>query len=178
LTVLAATAAILAGCSGEGEMLSGAQAELAGAIRENLPLDDPGTPESVDQDDVDCVADSVAGVFPDERIDELGLIEAATADLGSDLALTADERTQVADGIAACIDLEQLMVDVMVGDGEVSPDSASCMVDNVPQGFYRDSLAAVVLGARPPEQTIEDQTALIEALEACLTDEERDLIGI
>jgi hypothetical protein len=178
LTGLLLTAAACGNDDGD-ETLSDSQADLAAGLLENF---DATSAEAggIDQEDADCVANSIASVFSDERIDELGLTrEAASAtDFNFDgTNLTEEEQAGVTAAMTTCINFEQLLVDSFNESGEVSEESVACLLDQLPEGYYEDRLAAGLFGGGETGPADEDFAVLTEALTQCLSEEELGGIG-
>jgi hypothetical protein len=181
MILLTGLALLTAACAGDEASDSGSlsdqQVALADMIRDNLAVDDPAAPASLEQEDVDCAADSVAAAFSDERIAELGLDSAAAAAGLDTAALTAEERAAVTGALDGCIDFDQLIVETATAGGEISEESVTCIADAVPEEFYQDVQIALALGSDTDQLDQTDVASVTESLFGCLSAEELSQLG-
>ena len=118
--------------------LTANQQELADAIFTAL-LEDDEFPAGVTEDQIRCLGESVAGVFSDDRLGELGVnvadLAAAYAEmgilaLGDNYDITDDEMPQVVDKSLECIDWRTILAETIALEG-ISADQASCIASEI-----------------------------------------------
>jgi len=118
--------------------LSSAQQDIADAISIAM-LEDDERPTAMTEGQVRCLGDSVAGVFSDERIAELGVngaqlvqayVDRGTFALGDDYGITDDEASEVVDQVLDCLDWRLVLAESIAAEG-LPEEQASCFVSEI-----------------------------------------------
>lgn len=153
---------------------STAQQEVADAIF-TVMLEDAERPPAVTPDQIRCLGDSVAGVFSDDRIAQLGLngaqLTAAYVDrssfaLGDDYDITDDEASQIVDNALECMDWRTVVAEAIASEG-VPADQASCIASEISDEGIRSAVAAALIAESEDDLGIAELEAM-EAFQACV----------
>ena len=129
--------------------LSATQRELSDAIF-TVMVEDDERPRAMAEDHIRCLADGLAGVFSDERLNELGLngssITSVYEDrgslvLGDAYAITDAETSQLVDGALECVEWRAVLAaEIAVG---IPSEQAECLVSEISD----EELRLVVMNA-------------------------------
>ena len=153
---------------------STAQQELADAIF-NAMLEDDERPASVTEDKLRCLGDSVASVFSNDRLDELGITGERVADayadrgtlaLGDDYDTTDSEASQVVDLSVECLDWRTVIAESIALEG-IPEDQAICVASELSDESIRSSVENRLISESEDDLGIAESEAL-EALQACV----------
>ncbi|WP_420619538.1 hypothetical protein [Candidatus Poriferisocius sp.] len=154
--------------------LSTAQQELADAIFTAM-LEDDERPAAVTEDQVRCLGDSIAGVFSNDRLGELGItgtrvIEAytdrGTFALGDDYDITDSEASQVVDLSLQCMDWRTVIASAITLEG-IPADQANCIASELSDESIRSSVESGLISQSEDDLGIAQSEAM-GALQACL----------
>ncbi len=138
--------------SAQDEEAQPAQKALADAVLSIL-LSDPERPGFITDEQLGCVANSVASAFSDERISELGLDEAslgsAYADRGSFLlgdrfGASQSEIENLVDMAVGCTDWRQVMALTLEDDG-MSAEQAACFSSEISDEGLKSQVAGLLV---------------------------------
>ena len=129
--------------------LSATQRELSDAIF-TVMVEDDERPRAMAEGHIRCLADGLAGVFSDERLNELGLngssITSVYEDrgslvLGDAYAITDAETSQLVDGALECVEWRAVLAaEIAVG---IPSEQAECLVSEISD----EELRLVVMNA-------------------------------
>jgi cyclophilin family peptidyl-prolyl cis-trans isomerase len=130
------------------EGLTASQRELSDAIF-SVMLEDPERPALVGEDEIRCLGDNLAGIFSDERLEELGLDGPSIAavydysdPLFGEFAISDSEASELVDRTLECADWRAVLAEEITTDGP-SPDQARCIVSEISDEGIR---AQVMMG--------------------------------
>lgn len=74
-----------------------------------------------------CVADKIVAAVGPERLSQLGYRPGTPGAGLPDIALTPDERVRVMAAFDACVDMKEVIADLLFGKGRISSQSAMCV---------------------------------------------------
>lgn len=146
LALIAATALLLAAC-GDSSSGGGGDADpaLVAALSAELSTNDDGSSPPFSTDDADCAAERIINAIGNDRLDELGVTPADVGEI-EEIDFTGDEVATIVDEIDKCIDLNQLITDGLVADGDLPEESAQCFADEFDKDVIKDLLVASFSG--------------------------------
>ena len=156
------------------EELTASQRELSDAIF-TVMLEDAERPAVVGEDQIRCLGDNLAGVFSDERIDELGMNGARLAEaytdrgtfaLGDDYDITDQEESQVVDKALECMEWRTVLAEVIASEG-LPADQANCIASEISEEGIRSAVAASLLAESEDDLGIADSEAMA-AFQSCV----------
>ncbi len=159
---------------------SNAQQELADAIFSAM-LNDEERPDAVTEGQLRCLGDGVAGVFSNDRLDELGItgarVTAAYTDrgtfaLGDDYDINDSEASQVVDVSMGCLDWRTVIAAAITQEG-IPADQANCIASELSDESIRSSVESGLVSQSEDDLGIA-QSEASGALQACLN--VRDLL--
>ncbi len=154
--------------------LSASQRELSDAIF-TVMLEDAERPAVVGEDQIRCLGDNLAGVFSDERIDELGMNGARLAEaytdrgtfaLGDDYDITDQEESQVVDKALECMEWRTVLAEAIASEG-LPADQANCIASEISEEGIRSAVAASLLAESEDDLGIADSEAMA-AFQSCV----------
>jgi hypothetical protein len=174
LTVLLAATLIVGAC---GDDSSNADPQLVASLRSRISESPQAQGDStfgMTDDDITCFAEGL--------IAELG---AAKIESGVDLSfdafmatLSAGERRAVVDVMLGCVDVAEVLVAQISGEGSLSAESARCVVDGMlASDEFRDAVGESFVSG---DSTFESDTvvaAILPVFLECLTPEELANLG-
>ena len=138
-------------------------------------LEDPERPAAVGEDQIRCLGDNLAGVFSDERIDELGMNGARLAEaytdrgtfaLGDDYDITDQEESQVVDKALECMEWRTVLAEAIASEG-LPADQANCIASEISEEGIRSAVAASLLAESEDDLGIADWEAMA-AFQSCV----------
>ena len=154
--------------------LSASQRELADAVYAAM-LEDDERPSAITDDQVRCLADGLAGVFSDERLDQLGLdgpsITAVyEADRGFGLfegfGISDGEASEVVDRALGCVDWRAVLAEAVSGEG-LPPDQANCIASEVSSDGIRAFVSSALIAQSEDDLGL-GEVEVMGALQACV----------
>ncbi len=120
-----------------------------------------------------CAAEAIVDKFA-ERLSDLGYEPGVDGAGINDIALTGNERTEIAGLFEGCVDTEQMLAALFMGSGNMLPSEAVCMA----QGLDGTAMPAAMLkgwmfgtGFDPVGDDAELNMSMLDYTKVCLPDD-------
>jgi hypothetical protein len=161
LTVLAALAVAVAGCSDDDDGGGDASADEEAFVDEAMESFDAEAASPLTEDDGRCIVTAMVDAVGVERLEEVDVSPASFTEGDFPTAFTEGEAEAIVDGIGGCVDLRALFLRSMNEDPALSDQSKECLAGEFDEALVDQLFVSMMTEVETPTN---EQTPLMKAM--------------